>query len=480
MQGTTGTGDVVLNGPDAKTIFVSFAPEDREFGTDLVTILKRGLPHIAAYPSMSPTGRSWADIALRELAGELIVIPILSPGYIDLKLGQRELANATQWALEGKLRLIPVIRTACEPQGLVGMLEFADFTDKGDIKESLRQLINAISAERVQGAEPGLVRRDVGVRELTSNVFHLIEKEVLPTDRPILTFKHERDPAAQVPRTIFLSYASRDRAFVAFLTSVFVQRLPEVKLRDRLLEPPTPPFWETVARRMGERDVFLAILSPEYLANHAILEELAEATRLALCGQGRLVPVMRRPCNPPGFIGILEPADFTSAARDSSSVDDLIAGILGSRAERIEAGEARSGLTIGEIGRATDEVNRTSRRKNMEEKLYLKNLRPEERSTIQRDIVKEIDATVSDIHVGTYDQELKEGGLEYAKELLPPDLPWTIPSGQQLSGLEIALITLVAKEGIKVTDRVLTDLWTKIVFPRIKQRWGARVSRSSS
>ena len=114
----------------------------------------------------------------------------------------------------------------------------------------------------------------------------------------------------------------------------------------------------------------------------------------------------------------------------------------------------------------------------MEEKLYLKNLKPEERNAIQRDIAKEIDATVADIHAGVYDQELKDGGIEYAKELLPPDSPWTIPSGQQLSGLEIALITLVAKEGIKVTDRVLTDLWTKIVFPRIRQRWGARVSRS--
>ena len=351
----------MLNEQVARTIFVSFAPEDQEFGADLVTRLKRCLPNIAAYPSAS---RSWADIALRQSTSERIVIPVLSPGYLDSELGQRELANATQCALEGKLRLIPVMRTACQPQGLVGMLESADFTDNGDVEEALRQLINAISAEHARGAELGLVRRDIGIRELACNVFHLIDKEVLPTDRPILAIIYQNDdPAAHVPRTIFLSYSSEDRAFVASLTGFFVQQLPDVRLRDRLLEPPTPPFWETIAREFGERDVFLAVLSPEYLANSATQEELAEATRLALCGQGRLVPVMRRPCNPPSFIGILEAADFTDAARDASSVEDLIAGILGSGAERIQPGEARSGLTIGEIGKATDEINRASRRR---------------------------------------------------------------------------------------------------------------------
>ena len=114
----------------------------------------------------------------------------------------------------------------------------------------------------------------------------------------------------------------------------------------------------------------------------------------------------------------------------------------------------------------------------MELKLELKDLKSEERATIQRDIVAEIDAAIADIHDGIYDQDLKKEGIESIKEELPANSPWSAPSGQQLGGLEIVLITLVAKEGIKVTDRVLTDLWDKIIFPRIRQRWGSRVGKA--
>ena len=40
------------------------------------------------------------------------------------------------------------------------------------------------------------------------------------------------------------------------------------------------------------------------------------------------------------------------------------------------------------------------------------------------------------------------------------------------------MITLAAKEGIKLSGKVLNDLWTYIVFPRIKERYGVRASKA--
>ena len=343
----------------------------------------------------------------------------------------------------------------------------------------MAQLVRAIKGDPLDDAEPGVVRSEVSFKQLTNPFLDLIDKEVLPFDRPILPAPDRSGSTANAPNRIFLSYPSKDRGFAACLRTLFADRLPGVRVRDRLLEPPLRVFSQTIAREFGEEDVFIPVLSPEYMQNPATIAELDEATLLVVSGQGRLVPIVRRQCKPTGLAGILEAADFTDPAKDTSSMEDLISGVLGSTSAHTEPGEVRAGLTIEDIGKAATEINRLSRRRQrVELKLELTKLKPEERATIERDIVAEIDAAIVDIHEGIYDQDLEREGIETSKEELPAGSPWRIPTGQQLTGVEIALITLVAKEGIKVTDKVLSDLWDKIIFPRIRQRWGSRVSKA--
>jgi TIR domain len=248
-------------------------------------------------------------------------------------------------------------------EGLIGLLECVDFADDDDHEKAVVQLVSAIKGEPLADVEPGVVRKDVSLKQLTNPFLDLIDKGVLPSERQVLPAIDQSGSAVNAPNAVFLSYVSKDREFVATLKEAFANRLPSVRVHDRLLEPLFHVFSRSVARDFRENDVFIPVLSSEYLHNAATFAELDQATRLVVTGHGRLVPILRRPCKPPGLAGILEAADFTDPAKNTSSMEDLIAGIQGSRSEHTEPGEVRPGLTIKEIGTAATEINHPTRRR---------------------------------------------------------------------------------------------------------------------
>jgi hypothetical protein len=449
-------------------IFVSFAPEDERFGSRLVNKLKQHFPNASIHR------------ALRELSvfpptrpnKTFIFIPVLSPAYLRSD-ERRNLSSAMLSALEGKLRLIPVMAQPCKPPGFVGVLQTINFGDEFGYDEAFAILVRGIAGEHTDGAEPGAVRCGVAQRELGNIVFSLVAKQILPMP---LVVAAPFGSSSGGRRSIFLSYPSHDKDFVGRLIAR-LNKLTGVHLRDRRLEPVSRSFSDVVARDFGNHDIFLPVLSPEYLSDPELREELTQATRLVLCGQGRLVPVMCRVCTPSGFLGMLKCADFTNEAKLAHSMDALLASIEGhGDAERSEPGDVRIGITLGEIGRTAEAINQVKKGIIVQEQLEFEGLTDKEAAALEQDVETEISATLKEVRAGEYDDELLKAGIAEAKASLPVDSPWSINKGsQEMSGAEVAVLTLLAREGIKIGDRVLTDLWKTIIFPRIQARYGAKL-----
>ena len=413
----------------SKPVFVGFVPEDEDFVVDLARRLTGRFPELTVQSTPIAPMNIPGPETVPDSYWVSVFIAVLSPACLGSAFAQDQLAEVTRSALQGRLRLIPVMHKPCSPPGLIGTLEPVDFSNDSQFHDAFEQLCEGISAEHEHGPQPGSIRANVSTKELLSALIRnemipRIERVELPPNR-----SNAQRSASALMGEVFLSYPSCDREFVARLSKELSKRMPEMSLRDRLLLPPQPAFAEIVMREFGDGDVFLAVLSTEYLNDPQRQNELCQATQQALYGRGRLVPIIRRPCSPDGFLGMLEAADFTDEAKTAASIDGLAAGILGTETDQPEPGDLKLGLTMNDIGKAVDEISRISRRRTLEE-LYLRDLTTDERKAVRDDVAEEIKSAINEICSGAYDRKLRENGVEVAKEDLPEDFPLEYPRGR--------------------------------------------------
>jgi hypothetical protein len=91
-----------------------------------------------------------------------------------------------------------------------------------------------------------------------------------------------------------------------------------------------------------------------------------------------------------------------------------------------------------------------------------------------RDIRAEIEAVLETLRADN-SSELSDLGIspETARSIAPDN--FGIEKGQQLTGLEVALVLIVAHSTAKVSTKVILDVWKGLVFPRLKSRYGQRI-----
>jgi hypothetical protein len=92
-----------------------------------------------------------------------------------------------------------------------------------------------------------------------------------------------------------------------------------------------------------------------------------------------------------------------------------------------------------------------------------------------QDVLKQIALAVDDVHAGRYDSRLKSLNItkQDLADLTPQHL--IVRKGQNLTGVEVALVLIAARAGAKVSSKVVLDVWSHIVMPRLEQRYGPRV-----
>lgn len=91
------------------------------------------------------------------------------------------------------------------------------------------------------------------------------------------------------------------------------------------------------------------------------------------------------------------------------------------------------------------------------------------------DLVKQVEKAVADIHAGRCDSRLTELGLAKndLADLKPED--FVVKRGQNLTGVEVAVVLIGARAGAKIGSKMVLDVWSRIVLPRLEQRYGTRV-----
>jgi hypothetical protein len=105
---------------------------------------------------------------------------------------------------------------------------------------------------------------------------------------------------------------------------------------------------------------------------------------------------------------------------------------------------------------------------------YFKNFGDKERA----DVEAEIRDAIRDIQSGRYDIELKQVGIDRADLSRADEKLYEINSGQYLTGAEWAIVYIVAKPLAILGVKALTDIWTRIILPRLENRYGSgRVRR---
>jgi nucleoside 2-deoxyribosyltransferase len=130
-------------------------------------------------------------------------------------------------------------------------------------------------------------------------------------------------------RQVFISYSHTDRAFVQRLAIDLEARLPQTQVFYDMLIQPGESWAETLAFQIEQADTVLAILSPDYLTSAWAGQELNIALDRQLKKQARLLTLLVRPCNPPGFLSQLTWIDFTDDYE--AALARLIWGITGER-----------------------------------------------------------------------------------------------------------------------------------------------------
>jgi hypothetical protein len=324
------------------SVFVSHAMEDRVFAGRLIENLRKqvhgtmvsGSSFGSARPSQSLRERISSEFG----SGGLVFLAVLSPDYCESEIAQEELTEASRRALRGQGRLIPLRRRPCDPAGLIGMLETADFTDDAAFEESLAGLIRGIVGERPYGLDPGRVRPDFSIGDIAK----WVKKEAPPiADVPVVF-------GSIAPKKIFISSAAADRRFAANLRDRLRRELRGTVVFDSFF---TSSSANAIVSEFRADDVFIAVISPDYLQASASQKEVDQASRLVLCGHGRLIPLMRGPCDPGGLISMLEVADFTDDAAFEESFACLMHGIIGGRPDGLNPGLIRGDLAVGEIAR---------------------------------------------------------------------------------------------------------------------------------
>jgi hypothetical protein len=162
---------------------------------------------------------------------------------------------------------------------------------------------------------------------------------------------------------IFISYSHKDREFVERLTSDLNVHLPDVQVFYDMLIQPGTSWAETLASRIEQADIVLAILSPDYLASAWAGQELNVALERQLNNEARLLPLLIRPCNPTGFLSQLNWVDFTEDY--GAGLARLIWGITGKRPKTAK------GEVPGAPIKAVDPIEVESLRNQLQEAVEL-------------------------------------------------------------------------------------------------------------
>jgi hypothetical protein len=91
-----------------------------------------------------------------------------------------------------------------------------------------------------------------------------------------------------------------------------------------------------------------------------------------------------------------------------------------------------------------------------------------------KDLETEIETTLADIRSGKYDNVLKQINID-PTSLASLSTPWRLDKPKPLTGFEGIIIGVLIREGVKFGRKALTDVWSRIVLPRLEQRYSPRL-----
>jgi hypothetical protein len=136
----------------------------------------------------------------------------------------------------------------------------------------------------------------------------------------------------QYANDVFISYSKADRAWVR---NTLVPRLEggglKVIIGERDFELGVPKLINVERAVEGSRHTLL-VLTPAWCESEwAEFDSLLTGTSDPAGRRRKLIPLMLQPCQPPGRIETLEPADFTQPAEHEWQLDRLIRSLLQSR-----------------------------------------------------------------------------------------------------------------------------------------------------
>jgi TIR domain len=469
---------------NAKRIFISCAPGDAHFVSKLKTGLESGICNISVQ-NAEDRGISDGDIFLA----------VLSPEYLRFQQGGKELDSAGRSALIGRGRLIPVVRGACKVGGFVGMLEPADFSSDDNFDVALSNLIRAINTTKQHADEPGRVRSSITMPEfarvingVSSSILDLQQTGSPAPDRflqPSTFFQKVNIVAVNVgvqmrsilaavirpasdasaKTSIFISYVQGDHPFAVKLISRIRKELPGVAFNNAFLVQPRRFFSESLLPEMRPQDVFLPVLSGDYLGSPSAQQELVRASLLVLRGRGRILPLLRSQCRPPGLVAMLEPVDFTNDGAFEEACQALVHAIAGQHSEPQTPGQIRGDLTIQQYAKAalenTGSLAPSEREEKMQasapERIRVKNARLGE-------FQRELHSLMEQAAAGEFDDELRERGID-----LPRGISSDTITAESVSEQPVAaeLFVVLAIKYAPLMVPIGTDLW-RWAWPKLR------------
>jgi hypothetical protein len=170
---------------------------------------------------------------------------------------------------------------------------------------------------------------------------------------------------------IFISYSREDFGFVEQLIHALAARLPDAEIFYDKLIPPGESFVKVLSSAIEQADVFLAVLSPDYVASSWAREEVNVALAQMVEKRTRLLPLLFRPCHVPPLLATLSWIDFTSDYEAAFS--RLMWGITGQRPT------AAKGEEPGKPVKAIDPTEVKNLRREVQTAVVFFKSRPEER-----------------------------------------------------------------------------------------------------
>lgn len=156
---------------------------------------------------------------------------------------------------------------------------------------------------------------------------------------------------------VFISYSHKDREFVTRLTADLRRRVPQVEVWYDMMVAPGESWAHSLAERIESADIILSVLSPDYLESQWAQQEAQVALLRTSENKARFIPLLVRPCHPPGLMAQYTWVDFTLNYDDA--LERLIWGLTGEKplaARGAEPGTTAASIDSREIDGLRDEL----------------------------------------------------------------------------------------------------------------------------